>query len=326
MNIQFGLNTSIVVRGEKEVHFPLDQAQLDMTAVVVGVKDPDAIYSFVVRDLDGPKGEFFHLLLVNTDKDLDGDTLLSYVAPQRVGHRYLYELYTQDKKFGVIDIDDRGNKAERLFTRMARDLNRVAQLTVITRSKNASVDRSRSPTRGRLTNTDLALLERSAQRSRSPARNASPRSLTERSSMPRLTSLNGERSRSPPRNNNLVEERNRSPPRNHVQRSRSPIGHLSNRSFANNSNNSLSNHSNNSLSGRSLANHSRSKECPTCTSDQTIPCANSINPRECLGRQDFGSMSLMQLRNISQRHNIFVVNPNSRESILNSIHEYALSR
>ena len=148
MEIQFKRNTPIKttrLRPNRTVNIPLDQVQQE-TFITFSKEardkyDENDRFTLLMRDPDAPNGEYLHYLVINSDgKDpRDGNTILSYVEPQRVGHRYMYELYKQPDLIDSPVIKNRQKFDIDTFVE-DNELEKIASITVMTLKRNPSAE------------------------------------------------------------------------------------------------------------------------------------------------------------------------------------------
>lgn len=133
MEIQFGTNTPI----RDDIEVALDQAQKPVK-IVLRDRTRKGNFVVVVRDPDAPHPDYIHLLIVNCSaNDLSqGDVLLSYYPPQRVDHRYHFEVYTSVGKIERFSIGRERVNFERLALNLG--LRKLFGIIVTTTEPNAS--------------------------------------------------------------------------------------------------------------------------------------------------------------------------------------------
>jgi hypothetical protein len=57
------------------------------------------LYTIIMYDIDAPNGTYLHYLVINFDPMIGkGTSIVEYVPPQRENHRYIYEVYKQNKQ------------------------------------------------------------------------------------------------------------------------------------------------------------------------------------------------------------------------------------
>jgi hypothetical protein len=109
---------------------PLSQAQEGVSISMDG-KDrfpQNSLFTIIVHDLDVP--DFVHFLSVNSWGKAESHVIIPYLAPQRVGHRYSYEVYFQPGPINLLPSTTREIDIAK-FVREDR-LSLVGSVTVIT--------------------------------------------------------------------------------------------------------------------------------------------------------------------------------------------------
>jgi len=143
MEIQFGTNTPI----SDNLSIPLDQAKKKIHIVFKQRKNygENDLFTTVVRDPDAPNPDYIHLLVVNSlySEHMDGDVLIEYYPPQRVGHRYIFEIYRQRKKIST----DKPEKEGVDFKEWSKkqNLEEIDQIVVTTTKPNKTTERIMHP-------------------------------------------------------------------------------------------------------------------------------------------------------------------------------------
>lgn len=99
MQLQFATNTPIAPNST--IKIPLDQVQVpvSLTFTTAHTYAPGSLFTIIMRDPDAPYlNGYVHYFVVNsTLNTTNGETeVLPYVAPQRVDHHYVFELYLQE--------------------------------------------------------------------------------------------------------------------------------------------------------------------------------------------------------------------------------------
>lgn len=69
--------------------------------------DSNTLFTVLMRDPDAPDHEFMHYLVINAYGQMTPSVLLSYIPPQKVGHRYVYEIYLQQSPIVAMTVSDR---------------------------------------------------------------------------------------------------------------------------------------------------------------------------------------------------------------------------
>jgi hypothetical protein len=162
MLLQFGTNTPIRSTKTNRIDIPLDQAQKQSTITFSGrhAHGPDDKFVLLMRDPDAPDGQYIHLLIVNSDgiDPNDGTVVLSYKAPQRVGHRYIYELY---KHKGTVKVPRSTGRQSFDVDDFVHDNNlvKVASIIVHTTEANKSLapKGSKNKLKGGINEDDIIL-------------------------------------------------------------------------------------------------------------------------------------------------------------------------
>lgn len=140
MNLQFGDNAPITSEGSKGVHLSLTTVQ---QPAKISLRDERAFrmgdhFTVIMRDPDAPGGTFFHALFINVNRKLmGGETVLDYLPPQKVNHRYIYEIYLQPREL-PIPVATREDFNINHFVQRNR-LTKVATITVKTLSNPSMI-------------------------------------------------------------------------------------------------------------------------------------------------------------------------------------------
>ena len=130
MYLQFGNHEPISSEDFSEIILPLEIAQEPVKIALIKENSyrMSDYFTIVMFDEDAPSGKYYHSLFVNETRRLrGGDVVLQYLPPQRVGHRYHYEIYLQPRELPK-PVATRENFYFEAFLR--HGLRKIAEITV----------------------------------------------------------------------------------------------------------------------------------------------------------------------------------------------------
>ena len=324
MELQFNNNSPVRSAVSREAVVSLEDAR---KPIKIGLAKPhryrdDALFTVMMRDLDMPRGQYVHGLSINANHEMaGGDEIIQYTPPEKEGHRYAFEIYSQPFEFDVSENITREGIDLESIKRNAK-LSLVGSVTATVSPTRAASPRSVSPASPRTASPRVAASPRSVSPTSprvaaSPRRDVSP--VSSRTVSP--TSLRGRsatsaRDVSPTSPRGRVQTSSPTSPRSVPERSQptSP-SHVREHNFV--------------RPGLSTRNE---KYCECVAHVQArggtvnpyAVCAKSTggSVRSCSQYYDFEAMPERELLGYADARGIYIVNRTSRDSILGAIYAW----